>query len=172
MAARRLARRGGRSGVRNAPSWVGSIITAYTNVPAATKVLLAFFVPSTSAFDETILRTRGVMSVRSDQTVSVEEQIGAFGMIVVSDRAVAAGIASIPSPFTDADDDDWFVYEPFFHRHQANIGNGQSDTVIDSKAMRKFPEGRNVAVVVENGHATHGLDFGVQIRMLFKMTQV
>ncbi len=97
-------------------SWAAIVDAAETTVPAASKVLLGTFTPSVDGIDEVVLRTRGVLAVRSDQTAGSELQIGAFGMIVVTDTAAAAGAASIPSPATDADDDGWFVWLPFAQR--------------------------------------------------------
>ena len=83
--------------------------TAFTTVPAASKVLISTFVLADALVDLTILRTVGRFSVGSDQSAGLEPQIGAWGLILVTDRAVAAGVASIPGPFTDAPDDGWFL---------------------------------------------------------------
>ncbi len=78
----------------------------------------------------------------------------------MSDRAIAAGVASIPGPVTDANDDAWFMWQPF-------VAQGSSPTTrqqgtihdFDSKAMRKILDGFNVAFVVENASAAHVIEF-------------
>jgi len=97
-------------------------------IPAGTKVLLGFFFLAT-AFEETIVRTRGTMSVITDQAAAGEDQIGALGMIRVTDRAIAAGIASIPGPMTDGDDDGWFLWVP--------AAQMQTDAKIRSTSIRR-----------------------------------
>ena len=84
-------------------SWTGLEIDA-TIIAATAKVLLGSFVLS-GDFDETVTRSRGAMMVRSDQSAASETQIGAMGMIVVSDDAFAAGITALPGPATDVGND-------------------------------------------------------------------
>jgi len=129
------------------------------------KILLGSFALST-AFEETIVRTRGMMTVTTDQSAALEEQLGAFGLIIVSDRAITAGAASIPGPFTDADDDGWLVWQPFAQLMQsAGFGSNNSIT-IDSKAQRIVREGEQVAVMLENGSGTDGIRFELLMRVL------
>jgi len=52
------------------------------------------------------LRARGakprlapLRAIIDHQTAAAEAQLGAFGMMVVTDRAIVAGAASIPGPF-------------------------------------------------------------------------
>ncbi len=79
----------------------------------STKILLGVFVLSNVGIGETVRRTIGNIWVVSDQAAADEVQVGAFGCIVVTDLAAAAGAASIPGPFTDANDDGWFVWQGF-----------------------------------------------------------
>ena len=73
-------------------------------------MLFATLVPTNPGLDITVLRTVGILSISSDQSGAAEQQIGAFGMICVSDSAVAIGVTAMPDPVVDADDDGWFVY--------------------------------------------------------------
>jgi len=163
-----------RGGSRIAPTWVGVVPSGATAVAAASKVLLGTFVLGGS-FAETVMRTRGRILVFSDSVSVVENQLGAYGMIVVTDIAAAAGIASIPGPATDASDDNWFVYVPISMRgHDVIAGADRGSTEAydyDSKAMRIVEEGSVVALVVENIHASHGFTVHNQVRMLSKLTQ-
>jgi len=149
-------------------SWAGQfggVTGSPVIVPAASKVLLGFFVLST-AFDETVTRIRGQLTIASDQGVAAEEQVGAFGFVRVTDRARAAGVASIPGPVTDIDDDGWLLWQPFLQQTsvaEAVIGRNYQ---IDSKAQRIIREGEEVAIVVENAHDTFGLTIMWGLRLL------
>ena len=90
--------------------WAGLVSSVYTNIPAASRVLLGSFVPTNAGIDLTVLRTVGGISVVSDNASAGESQIGAFGMIMVTDWALAAGVASVPDPVSDVADD-WFIYQ-------------------------------------------------------------
>ncbi len=152
-------------------SWTGSLLAAPVTVPAASKVLLHSFTLSNANIDETILRVVGGIGIASDQIAAVEDQIGAYGFIIVTDLAVAAGVASIPGPATNNGDDGWFVYQTFGQRFGfgSAVGfDGQMSTwyPIDSKAKRVVSEGQNIAVVVENFHASQGFVISSQFRML------
>ncbi len=152
-------------------SWTGSASTAGIAVAGNTKVLIATFVLSNPNIDETILRTVGLLAVKSDQTTADEEQIGALGFIIVNDLAVAAGVASIPGPITDRGDDGWFVYVPIAQAFNFESGIGVNPNMstqypFDSKAKRKIQEGSQVAVVVENAHATSAFTMTIVFRQL------
>ncbi len=142
---------------------------------ASAKVLLASFSLSNPGIGETIRRTRGVFLVMSDQTTNTELQIGAFGMIVVNDLALAAGAASIPGPETDANDDGWFVWEPFLQVGEPAVGQGASGAEawpgyrFDSKAMRRVEEGFSIAVMIENSSSSHGFEALTSISLLSSM---
>jgi len=140
--------------------------STYTVVGAATKVLLAGFSLSNSGIGETVVRSRGRFSFQSDQGGGREDQLGALGIIVVSDIAFAAGAAGIPGPVTEANDDGWMVWEGF-----SNAGNqtdGQDARIIefDSKAARRIEEGFSLAIMVENAHATHGFEVTLALSQL------
>ncbi len=163
MATRRTPRR--MTGGRRAPTnWARSDFPTtgtFLSIAQGTKVLLGTVVLSNPGINETIRRTRGIISWASDQGAAIEDQIGAFGMIVVNDLALAAGAASIPGPITDGSDDGWFVWVPLSSRGSA-AASGLIVSVeeqFDSKAMRKVEEGFGVAVMVENASGTAGENF-------------
>ena len=152
-------------------NWGRTVFAAPVVVAAASKVLVLTFVLDNPGISEVIRRTRGDYFVGSDQTASTELQMGAWGAIVVTDTALAAGVASIPGPVTDANDDGWFVWESFVQSSSAGAGGNIAawqgvHRPYDSKAMRKLPDGFSVAIVVENAHATHGLEFYLGISLL------
>ena len=121
-------------------SWTGFVQPALQALPAASKVIVGSFVLDT-AFDETLLRTRGAMLFNSDQIAAGEEVIGALGMILVSEDAFAAGIASIPSPVNDIDNDGWVLWHPVVNQFRATQSSQQVISHFDSKAKRIVRQG-------------------------------
>ena len=174
-AQRRSSRIITRQSQRRGTNWGRLVATLETSVAASAKVLLASFTLSNVGIGETIRRTRVTFLVLSDQSAAVELQIGAFGMIVVNDLALAAGAASIPGPETDANDDGWFVWEPFLQVGEAAVGGAASSAeavkgyTFDSKAMRRVEEGFSIAVMIENASASHGFEALTSISLLSSM---
>jgi len=157
-----------RSGSRPNRSWDATQTAAFVNIPAASKVLLAAFTISID-LDITLLRSVGILSVISDQTAAAEQQIGAFGMCLATDVAITAGVASIPGPITEANEDVWFTYVPFAQRNHVltAVGTIKSELyAFDSKAKRVINSGTGIALVIENAHATHAFDVAVVMRLL------
>ncbi len=155
-----------RSGPRPNRAWASTTThTSIITLPAATKVLISSFALISAGVDLTILRTVGRFTVSSDQSGAVEQQIGAWGCIIVTDRAIAAGVASVPGPFTDAADDGWFVNQMFNWSSDRAVGNSALFE-FDSKAKRIFGTGSEIAVVAENAHASQGLLIQINFRML------
>jgi len=123
----------------------------------------------------TIVRTRGNLWVQSDQTANSETPFGALGMIIVSDQAAGVGITAVPTPIAQAFNEDWFLYESFacdvaVATAVSTFAGKLRQYPFDSKAMRKAQNGDSVAIVLENGHATHGLQFLLKFRMLFMVS--
>jgi len=148
-------------GRRRAPSsWVRDISLTGIIVAAGTKTLVTTLALSNPGIGETVRRTRGMLTISSDQGIAIEEQAGAFGMMVVNDVALAAGVGSIPGPSTELGDDGWFLWQGFVQRGftSATFGTRMGETYhFDSKAMRRVEEGFGIAVVIENGQLTTGL---------------
>ena len=153
---------------RAVPAW-GFLGSSVVSVPAASKVLLGSFILSNPPLGETVLRTHVRLFVKTDQASGVENQVGSYGIIVVTDRAVAAGAASIPGPFTDGGDDGWFVHQPIVGQNDTEFGGIGYD--IDSKAMRKVEDGGEIAIMVENSDLLHGFNIIHQVRLLAKLTE-
>ncbi len=92
----------------------------------------------------TIIRWRGYFKVYLTLVTSVNDGFaGAFGIGIVKAPAFAAGIASVPTPLTEASSEDW-LYHQFFSIHgpvvsSTDLGSAATvfETEIDSKAMRK-----------------------------------
>jgi len=142
-----------------------------TALAASTAVLDSTAVPVVEG--ETIVRARGQIIVGSDQEAATESWAGAVGMCVASDQAVAVGVGSLPTPYTDADSELWFMHQFFAGRFVFVTGAGFENVSMlkfefDSKAMRKMPSGSTLCVVVENG-AVRGLSYWLQYAVLFKV---
>ena len=155
---------------RAVTNWSRLVDATYGTVAAGTKVLFSTVTLSNPGISETVRRTRGVVTVRSDQTGGDEPQLGAMGMIVVNDLAIAAGVASIPGPVTDASDDGWFVWVPFLQSRMTDAARNSEQYQFDSKAMRRVEEGFTVAIVFENASATFGLQAAAGISILSSLS--
>jgi len=159
-------------GQRRATFWGRSPAdTGVTGLAAATAVLDSTAVSADPG--ETIVRVRGMISIRSDQLAASEDVVGAVGFAVASDQAVAVGVGSLPTPYTDQDSDLWFVHQFFTHSFTFGDATGFGQPAMsvfsfDSKAMRKFPLGTTLIVVVENGAAAQGLFYFLNYSVLFK----
>ena len=108
----------------------------------------------------TVVRIRGNLSVMLESfTASPDGYHGAVGIGVVSSAAFAAGIASVPTPITEAAWDGW-MWHKFFDIHggsSAPVLFGDRNSIeVDSKAMRKVSDEMTLfaaAEVVERGTA-------------------
>jgi len=143
---------------------------SFLSVGGATVTLLETFVPN--AGGETLIRTRGMLSFGSDQFVAGEQQLGSFGIGVVSAQAEALGITAIPHPGDDAAWGGWLYHTFLFNRF--NFSSAVStqaiatvNIVIDSKAMRKVSDEERLVVVLQNS-GSNGMTFTHSIRVLSK----
>jgi len=148
-------------------SWAGSEFEAQT-IAANTAVLIGTFVLSNAGIDETVLRTLARFVVRTDQVAATEFQIGALGLIVVSDQAISVGITAVPHPIADIADDGWFVHMPIVQAFELgdNTGFTYAPTYeVDSKAKRVIHDGQSIGIVVENS-STGGFSIAGVMRSL------
>jgi len=123
----------------------------------------------------TIVRTRGVFTVWSDQTAAAEAPRGILGVIVVKNTAVLIGATAIPDPLNEGNED-FYVYQSFqmpTTRQQGGAGafieTGITQYEIDSKAMRKVDDTEDQAFMVRNISETEGLLFTFVGRTLIKL---
>ena len=165
--ARRFVRPVG-SRLRTRKTWGGFTSgAAWVAVAGSQSSILGSFVAGT---DVTVLRTRGLLSIRSDQEGIDEEVNGALGLAVVSEDAFGIGVTAVPTPIADIGSDAWLMWMPFSHafRFAAAVGLNepiQSMFTIDSKAMRKFHADERVVVVIEN-EPTVGFELNLMVRQL------
>ena len=115
----------------------------------------------------TVVRSHLKWIYKSDQTAALEDYGGAVGAAVVTDRASAAGIGSIPNPWANSDSNQFFVYDTFYNQSGAasDLIGATSFIVTDSKAMRKVGPDDDIVFVTE-ALALNGFLLGVIGRLL------
>ena len=163
-------------GPRRSSEWVGSADQGYLTIGAGASVLTQSFAIEGGGVSPspTLVRTRGVLSVRDASTPTADKDfIGAMGMCVVSDEAVAAGAASIPGPWNNSNWDGWFVWIPYTFRIEFSSVTGiqipgSVQIEFDSKAMRKVKLGDTVVVMIESEAASAAA--AVSFRQLYKLS--
>ncbi len=170
--ARRFPRSVQRSTNRRQTTWSGLPSgTDKVAVPAASAVLLSQLDASDLALRPfTVIRTRGRVLVKVDQTVGNEEPQLVLGMMVVSDSAGALGITAILDPVSNPDGE-WILYEDMPIGITPDGDGNIVDNVFefDSKAMRKVGHDEDVVLVVGNRSAADGAFIIVSGRVLFKL---
>ena len=139
---------------------------------ASTKTLLAGLT-STVNLEQTILRTRFSLHVRTDQGAATEDQRGALGFIIVTDDAFAAGATAIPGPITDTGAD-WFVYQPFQLRFALFDATGVLaqngfEYMVDSKSKRVLSPTETIAFMVETTSDSDGITTALIGRILTRV---
>ncbi len=136
---------------------------AIDSIVASTNTLVAVLNAAALALRPfTIVRTRLVVKLTSDQGAASETPFGAFGAIVVTEQAATAGASSIPNPSTDGDAD-WYVHLPLIHSFTFGDGTGFTEDgvvqSIDSKAMRKVGINKQVAFMFDMNTGVGGALF-------------
>ena len=171
---RRFPSRHASGAPRRKTFWVASADISAQAVLAADTAILHQSVTWTDELGlATIVRTRGTLWVTTDQTGADEQPFGALGFSVVTTQASTAGVASVPTPTTDENDDSFFVWIPWLASNRFGSGVGFEQQAFmqydfDSKAMRKVTEGQDIIITLENASALHGMDFVIKFRMLIK----
>ncbi len=164
------------AGRRRESLWIGSaFITALTAIPANSALLVRILSAGALALRPfTIIRTVGLLSVRSDQVSATEGPQGGIGQAVVSDQASAIGITAVPDPVTDVSSDLWFQYQAWATDiiNVSSVGVQAptfSHFAFDSRAMRKVEDGQDAIQVIANGSAAFGAEFIWNQRLLVKL---
>ena len=166
--------RGGRP--QRETQWLELPEVAFSLPGANSGVLLLSLTAAEKALRPfTVMRTRGVWFLSSDQSAASELYSTAMGACVVSDQASAVGITAVPTPDIDALSDLWFLYERITNAFLFGDGTGFIENAgilapFDSRAMRKVEEGEDVVFVVENGAVTAAGALGrLSGRLLIKL---
>ena len=163
--------------LRRKTEWIASADTTGNIALGANSVILdqSFSQAQNQAIGPfTIVRTRGILWVGTDQIAANEQPFGAMGMMVVREPARVAGIGSLPTPITDEFDDGFFVYQYWGNMFELNAG---ASAVVhfdryefDSKAQRKVNSDDAIVVTLENASALHGAVYVLKFRMLLKLS--
>ena len=103
----------------------------------------------------TIVRLRGSLVAYLTATSAANDGFHcAIGVGLVSDEAFAVGVASIPGPLTEADNEIW-MYHRFFDIHSPTATLASADVSqsvafeVDSKAMRKWDDDKTLVAMLE-----------------------
>ena len=153
---------------RRLTEWSSLAAQGYVTVAAAGATLI-----SSVSFEDpgTIIRSRGIISVKPTTHNSDQDFHGAFGIGLVSAEALAVGVTALPEPFSDADWGGWMVWQPFSFNWDFSDLTGQRfgsiQMAIDSKAMRKVEPSSAMVFVAES----FGGAFSIteQVRLLLKL---
>ena len=124
-------------------SWFGFQPTQVTMTAGGGTLIFSLNAAALAMRPFTIVRLRFEIMIRSDQAAQAEVQIGAFGLAVVSDEAVAVGVSAVPTPVAQDASDYWFVHQ-YYMSNSTNLTDlvvPASKFTIDSKAMRKVDIG-------------------------------
>jgi len=123
----------------------------------------------------TVVRLRGVFAARI--TASSGASAGFFGAIGIAKAtaaAIAAGVASVPTPMTEGGWDGW-LYHHFIHVFAQSATLGDSDQevlrlIVDSKAMRKLSIDESLYGALEVTEVgTASMDVNFDSRVLTKL---
>ena len=116
----------------------------------------------------TITRVRGIISVALDSAAADIDVTGAIGFGIFGDSAFAAGVASLLTPYDEANWGGWFVHQYYTMRYELLDATGSLfssiEFEIDSKAQRKLELQNTMVVVAESNSGA--VDISIQFRML------
>ena len=152
-------------------SWFQFLPVSATMVAAGGTIMFSLNAAALALRPFTVVRSRFELMLTSDQAAAIENQVGSFGIAVVSDQASAVGVTAVPTPHTDMASDLWFVHQNYFGDESKLTDRSTSATriSIDSKAMRKVDIGQDIVVVAEQSSLGGGEILFVSGRMLVKV---
>ncbi len=163
-----------RDGPKRKTTWVGPPDQNFVAVSSTAKTLVGSFDPEAAGLQmPTIVRSRGLCSVKPTALNADVTITGAFGLAVVSDQAFIAGAGSIPGPYDFADWEGWFVWQSFNYTFEFIDGSGFQGPVdlnieVDSKAMRKVSSNETIVLMAESQIGAYSIS--MPLRLLFKLS--
>ena len=144
-------------GPKRQTTWVGPADQAYVSVVSTGATLLSSFDARADGgmVSPTLIRSRGMLSVKPSTFGSDLTIVGAFGIAIVTDVAFAAGIGSLPKPFDDAEWGGWLVWQPFSYFLEFMDATGfaapaDREYEVDSKVMRKVSNDETVVLIAQS----------------------
>ena len=148
MANRRVVR---RAAVRRPTFWQGSEFQALPSIAGVDSTVSTILteVNMETVPNGTIVRVRGSYC----WTIAGLDGTGqvTMGMMLVNGSALAVGIGSLPTPFTDIGSD-WLWWDTFGIDNVGTLGDGPAlsgQRMIDSKAMRKITLNKALVLTVQ-----------------------
>jgi len=154
--------------------WIGGTWVRSSHGSASTAVILTTLNAAALALRPfTIVRTRGVLAIESDQVATTEDFTAIYGECVVSDQANAIGVTAVPTPDTDNSSELWHVMQALFGKfHDATtVGFSIQEGFFpfDSRAMRKVEDGQDLIAVAETSAISSGCVISSFSRVLVKL---
>ena len=153
---------------RRKTEWSGPAAQGFQAVATTGAILL-----DSQQFQSTVtmVRTRGMVTIRPETSAADLEIVGAIGVALVSNEAFLAGIASIPEPFTDAEWGGWLLWRSFNYfvdfSDATGVGYPNWSFEIDGKAMRKIAPNDTMVTIVESQGGAFRV--AAPLRRLFKL---
>ena len=147
-----------------------------TVASSAGKLWTAVAVPTTAGL--TVVRIRGFINVfQLTGTAAGDGFFGAFGIGITTDEAIAAGVASTPSPFEDEGWDGWIWHSYWDTRvitgtvsDGVNAGAVFQRIEIDTKGMRKLKLGMTMFGASDQTESgTASVEYNASTRVLVKL---
>ena len=164
-----------RSGrMRRETIWIG-IVETNTVLAAASNVVLfgGLSAGGLALRPFTVVRTRLLLNVKSDQRAVSENYSAALGISVVTEQAQAAGVGSVPTPYAELDSDVFFFWEQVAGQISVTSDIGVLEAghsrYGDSKAMRKVEDGQDLATTIEASAVSNGVTVFKAGRLLAKL---
>jgi len=120
----------------------------------------------------TVVRIRGWLSVMSTAVNADVNITGAIGVGIVTEEAFAAGVVSIPEPFSDADWGGWMLWQTFAYSFEFGDATGVNfppwQIPLDSKSMRKVSPNERLVIIAESLLGAYDVD--MPLRVLVKLS--
>jgi len=168
MAARRVFR---RSSVRRSTFWEGTSFTV--SVASGGKSVVTVIAENLleNTPNATLVRVRGnVTGHLTAQGAAATATALAYGLMVVNQPALTAGVASLPGPLQELWRAQGLQTTIAIGGAEAILGMRAFDHEVDSKAMRKTGLNQAIVFIAENGAliSTGVIQITVNLRLLFK----
>ncbi len=135
-------------------TWSTVIIESRALGIGTAKTLGVTAIGAAAGIRSTVARFRGSAYCHLDAGAALDTMTVALGLIIVKDTAFAAGVASMPGPFSEPEAS-WIWHHIFSMGPAVTATDDGGDisrndrVVIDSKAMRKIQDSETIAFVWE-----------------------
>ena len=150
-------------------TWISGAPSSWTNLASATNAIVA---PLFTADESSTLRRIIVDFFIQTQSVADQTQAaGRVGLIIADPTVIAAGVAALPKPLTDGDQE-WLWNRGYALSHESSGGLVNSYAPLhlhdDVRGMRKVKQRDALAFVIENQTGA-SVRFFISVRGLFSL---